>query len=247
MMEVTNKKYKRKKSNRQPYFNIDTQNAIIEYCNTNDHKLREDIFRSRIYPALSKLVEFSLRVYPWDAYLKLTSYEEAHSEIVSYLVIKLNKYDPNRGSLAYSYFNRIVKNLLIAYNIKAQKELETKAEVDLIDTSRDLDNEFYTEKVKDELQLFFELYIKKLSDNLSEHFSTKSEMMIADSLLEIFKYRNDLDFIFDKKTIYMIVRDMTNQRIETITPVVKKMKQYFIDYKRFYDTNHHLDVSGSYF
>lgn len=244
---MAKRKFRRKKSNREPYFTMDTQEAIVEYCASTNSKEREKVYRDRIHNAFYKLAEFTLRVYKWDYWLYETPYEDAHIEVVSYLVDKMNKFNPNneKGSTAYSYFNKIAKNFCIGKNVNAYKELKRRDEVERIDSSRDLLLEKHEKESQDNLFVYFEAYIAKLESELVNHFSDRNELLIADAMLEIFKYRENLED-FNKKTIYIMIREMTGVRIETITPVVRKMKTIFDEYKKFYDVHNHLDTSGSF-
>lgn len=173
------------------------------------------------------------------------TYEDAHSEVVAHITEKIGKFNPEYGSLAYSYFNMIVRNFLIAANEEAYEELKIRDGIEAIDATRDLLIEKHISDYQDHLCVFMDEYINKLESELAEHFTDKNDMIIANAMLEMFKYRQNIED-FNKKAIYIMIRDMTGVRIETITPVVKKMKSYFDEYKQFYDKHNHLDTSGSF-
>jgi len=241
------RKFRRRKSGREPYFTSDTQAAIIEYRECDDRRTRERIYRDRIHYAFSKLAEYNLRVYDWQYYLYETPYEDAHIETVAYLVEKIDMFNQNneKGSTAYSYYNAVVRNFLIQKNKAAYIEIKRRESVDVIDTSRDLLNEKFDIEQKDTLSIFFDEFISKMENELVNHFPDRNELMIADALLELFKYRENIED-FKKKTIYLMVKEITGVRTETITPVVRKMKGFFDIYKEYYDKNNHLDTSGSF-
>jgi hypothetical protein len=56
-------------------------------------------------------------------------------------------------------------------------------------------------------------------------------MKVADAVLEIFKKRENID-IFNKKAVFIYVKEMTDAQSNTITKVIKRLKTI---YKRILD------------
>ena len=57
-------------------------------------------------------------------------------------------------------------------------------------------------------------------------FKKESEIKVADAVLTIFKNRENLE-IFNKKAIYIFIREITKEETPIITKVVKKMRTVF--------------------
>ena len=237
--------HRRRKSNREPYFTQETENAIILYNTSDSNREKERVFTEKIYPALSKLAEFSVNMSDWEYYLEDKTVDDAISEIVTYQLERIHKYKKENGK-AFSYFTVMTRNFLIAENKYAYKKKKQRGEVELIDTTRDLDVEESIKSSQEDLSVFFDEFINKMNSELIYIFKNMRDLDIANSLLHILSNRNMIED-FNKKTIYKFIKEMTNCKDGSITPVVKIIKKQYIYYKRFYDKHNHLDMSGSYF
>jgi hypothetical protein len=71
-----------------------------------------------------------------------------------------------------------------------------------------------------------ELFIKYVDTNLLELFDKTDELKVADAILEIFKKRENID-IFNKKAVFIYVKEMTDTQSNTITKVIKKLKTIY--------------------
>ena len=71
-----------------------------------------------------------------------------------------------------------------------------------------------------------ELFIKYVDNNLLELFDKTDEIKTADAILEIFKRRENID-IFNKKAVFIYVKEMADVQSNTITKVIKKLKSIY--------------------
>jgi len=71
-----------------------------------------------------------------------------------------------------------------------------------------------------------ELFIKYVDDNLLELFEKTDEIKVADAILEIFKKRENID-IFNKKAVFIYVKEMTDAQSNTSTKVIKRLKTIY--------------------
>ena len=71
-----------------------------------------------------------------------------------------------------------------------------------------------------------ELFIKYVDDNLLELFDKTEEIKTADAILEIFKRRENID-IFNKKAVFIYVKEMADVQSNTITKVIKRLKSIY--------------------
>ena len=151
-------------------------------------------------------------------------------------------YDQSKGK-AYSYFGTIAKRYLIIYNQKNYKRLVSKIEI------TDVDNQDGTheslilnpeESTIDRLDII-EKFIKHLDDNLMDLFDKEDEVKAADAILEIFKKRENID-IFNKKALFIYVKEIANVQSNTITKVVKKLKTSYLKILQDQIENHDRDI-----
>lgn len=220
----TVRKRKPKKSNN--YFTEDTQKAILEYRESTNEAFRNKIYNERIHYAFYKLVEniiHTFKFYHMDA----DSIEDLKYEVISFLLQKLGKYDESLGK-AYSYFGTIAKRYLIVYNQKNYKNKVSKVEVAEVDNdeltidslvSNEFESIVNTETV-------VEAFIKKVNEDLLDTFQSPNDLKVAIAIIQIFEKRHNLD-IFNKKLIYIYVKEMVEVQTNSITRVIKKLKSTY--------------------
>jgi hypothetical protein len=78
-------------------------------------------------------------------------------------------------------------------------------------------------------------FIKYVDANLADLFEKEGEIKVADSIIEVFKRRENID-IFNKKALFIYIKEMTDCQSNTITKVIKKLKTV---YKEVLD--HHIE------
>ena len=117
------KKIRRRKSGGRLYFDKETQENIELYQQSTDEEERKKIYVDKIYVAFDKLAENLIFVYgflgPQDDYHSLKS------DCVTFLYETIDKWKPDRGTKAFSYFNVVAKNWLIM-NSRKNKKLAIK-------------------------------------------------------------------------------------------------------------------------
>ena len=229
---------KRKPKTKIQYFTQDTEDAIIEYLLTTDQHTRNKIYNERIKYAFLKLTENIIHTFKFY-YTEVETIAELQHEVISFLLEKLHLYNQSKGK-AYSYFGTIAKRYLILYNNKNYEKLKNKAEVTDIDEDKtipldiinniDLDNDLMGKNY------FINKFIQYVDLHLTKIFSDKEDIKTADAIISLFKYRENLD-IFNKKAIYIYIREQTNQDTPQITKVMKGLKKV---YKRL--SNQYLDL-----
>ena len=141
---------------------------------------------------------------------------------------KLHLYDQSKGK-AYSYFGTIAKRYLIVYNNNNYKRLKGKAAVTEVDTDKTITNELlltqpdYFQEVN-----FIDVFIKKVDEELLELFPKPQEARVGDAILELFKRRENID-IFNKKALFIYIKEITDAPTPTITKVIKILKEIYKD------------------
>ena len=227
------KKRRAKKSNN--YFTKITELAIISYNRVDDNPvLRERIYRRFIFPAFMKLSENLInKVKP--TYIDST-FEDLQTDIITYLTERLNKFNPEAGK-AYSYYTRTTFNYLIAENQKAYNKLKNNSEEIDIDESRNIITEMHNNEMRETLKYFMDAYVEYCYDNLNYIFTNSADIHVADSILHIFETRENIED-FNKKALYIFVRERTGLETTNITRVIKVLKDlYETKFKQYEQTN----------
>lgn len=204
------------------YFTLDTQQAIIEYRLETSTAKRNKIFNERIYYAFYKLAENIIHTFKFY-YTEVDNINELKHEVIAFLLEKLHLYDDTKGK-AYSYFGTIAKRYLIVYNNNNYKRLKGKAAVEEVDEDKSLLNDLVLNH-EDNLEevTFIDLYINYVDENLLEIFPKDQDARVGDAILELFKRRETID-IFNKKALFIYIKEITDAPTPIITKVIKVLK-----------------------
>lgn len=224
------------------YFTEDTERAIVEYNKSTDQEERETIFRERIHPAIDKLAENIINRFKFP-YID-GNFEDIKNQVVSFLVLNLHKFTEDKGK-AFSYFSVVAKNYLVLHNNNSYRD-ELRSTY-LVDSSSD--ESFLLEEVlttKPEVESshrdtsdFVELLIQYWDFNLDRIFKKKRDKEIANAVVELMKRANTIEN-FNKKALYVLIREMTNNKTVHITKVINKMKVHVLEQMKEYRRSGYL-------
>ena len=230
---------KRKPKKANIYFTQETEDAIIEYLITNDPTKRNQIFNEKINYSFHKLAENIIHTFKFY-YTEVDTIPELQHEVVAFLLEKLHLYNQNKGK-AFSYFGTIAKRYLILYNNANYKKLKDKAPVEAVDEDKsifiDLTNNG-KEVYIDEVPSYMKQFTKYVDVNLFELFPKSNDARIADAIVELFRKSENLD-IFNKKALYIYVKEMTEASTPQITKIIKRLKLIYVNkYNEYYEHGH---------
>jgi hypothetical protein len=224
--EVVEAKTRGRKPKNKQYFTKDTENAILLYNQLENDYERNKLYDAEIKYPFDKLVEniiHTFKFYHFDV-----PYEDVKHEVVAFLNEKIHKYiDPNKGK-AFSYFSIIAKNYLIIHNNGNYNKFKNTEQPEVIDDRRNVINEVLREEDVQEKSEFMDLFVKYMDDNLSSMFKKQADMLVADSVLELFRNRENIEN-FNKKALYILIRDRTGVKTQYITRVVNTMKNAYME------------------
>ena len=210
---------------KKQYFTEDTQAAIIAYNNEPCSVKRNKVYAEHINYPFMKLTENLIHRFKFY-YFDYPTREVQH-EVIVHLLEKLDKFTADKGK-AFSYFSIVAKNWLILHNNNNYKNMIRKRGVEVIDKRRNLTNEIVREKDQEELHEFMNQFIIWLQKNKNIIVSKDRDVKILESIIEIFKRRGDIDN-FNKKAIYIMIREMSDVKTQYITRVVNVIKTHFME------------------
>ena len=130
------KKKRRKKS--KMYFGTPVQEAIIRYNDSSNPVIKNRIYQEHIHAAFNKMAENLIHTFKF--YYFDYPFEEVKNEVVSFMVMQLPKYQPDKGR-AFSYFSIVGKNYLILNNNNNYKKMKTHDKIDVLDWDRSIRQE----------------------------------------------------------------------------------------------------------
>lgn len=231
------------------YFSSDTEKAIIAYNKETDEDQRETIFRERIYPAFDKLAENIINRFKFP-YIE-ESFEDTKHQVVSFLVLNLHKFTEDKGK-AFSYFSVVAKNYLILHNNNAYREglrssyLTDSTGEDSFILEEVLSTSPETEAAQSDAKDLINLLIQYWDFNLTKIFKKKKDIEIANAVVELLRRSNTIEN-FNKKALYLLIREMTNHKTVHITKVINKMKVHVLQQMKEYRRTGHLSDPSTYF
>ena len=211
-----------RKRTKRMYFTQDTEDAIILYNKEPKKIVRDKIYKERIQYAFDKLAENVLNTFKFS-YFDVPK-EDVQKEVVSQLIEKIHMFKEGKGK-AFSYFSIVAKNYLILNNNKNYKRYKKTDLLSQMPQTWNPENDFYQAEQGDEYSEFKELMLEYWDKNLTIVFTKKRDIQIADAILELFR-RSQYVENFNKKHLYLLIREMTDCKTHYITKVVNVMKQH---------------------
>jgi len=222
-----------KKADDKKYFTKQTQESIVSYCETDCRKEKEELYIESINPAFDELIERIVFTYNFGYLADLDSLKH---ECKLYLVSILSNFDPEKGSKAFSYFTIVTKNWF-SYKCKKQnKKRFTEVRVE------DLDDITKSQARHTEKTIIYNGYIRdreqfELWSNLLENIGAwkrhykGNDLKVLYAIETLFGNIENIE-IFNKKAIYLYIREITGLNTKQITNSLKKIKQRYYEFKR---------------
>lgn len=243
-------KHRRKKTPNatRMYFTQDTEDAIITYNKEENLEIREKIFKERIHHAFQKLVENVFNTFKFSYFE--TGPQDVQKECLTHLVANMHKFDPTRQSKtdpnkktkAYSYFSIIAKHYLILLNNTTYKKFLQNVEIseDRDENTIQLqqDDKYYAQQ---EMSDFIRLVVEFWEKNVGKIFTKQRDLNIANAVVELFRNSDRID-AFNKKALYLYIREMAMCKTQQITKVINRMKQYHDNLQKSYQENGYINT-----
>ena len=233
-----------RKRKRKVYFGMEVQDAIVRYNALDEKKdfvKRNKIYKEEIHAAFDKLSENIINTFKFTYFDY--GFEDIKHETVAFLVMNMHKYDHTKGSKAFSYFSVVAKNYLILHNNNNYKKYKTH---DNISTLRK--QPYHSSVEGDKMDGFTDEIIDYFEDNICNMFKNKVDMDVAYSIIELMKKRDEIEN-YNKKALYILIREMTDVETAHITSVVNVLKKHYKKLQNIYHKNGTIvhNHSGSFF
>ena len=232
----------KKKRGRKPdpnkkkmYFSDIEEQAVRDYCTSNNEFERNKIFSNILYPAFSKMVESIIRRY--TLFKPGEEFEDTFSDAMSFISTKMNHYNPNKKTKAYSYFGTICKNYLIHEREKAQERMASTLSYDTVFNETNPDTRQTTMDPFNELtfaqRMLYETAneIENMVENFEDYELNENDIKVGNALVHIMR---NWDILFDsaftsneskkfnKSTVDTFIKDATELKTKEIRESKKK-------------------------
>ena len=218
-----------RKRTKKQYFTPDTDAAIKEYLASSNQDERDHIFKTRIHYAFYKLAENLIHTFKFY-YTEVDDLEDLKHEVICFLLEKLDYFKPEKGTKAFSYFSIVGKNYLILYNNNNYKKKKQKADLIEVDEDEGVLYQLGRDERKQEIKDFIDYFTDYIDKHMFTMFKKEKDRRVCDAINVLFKRRENLE-IFNKKALYIYIREMTEVDTPVITKVTKILKKL---YKKLY-------------
>ncbi len=241
MSQTTKKVKKKRRKKSKVYFGTPVQEAIIRYNESSNPAEKNRIYSEEIHAAFCKMAENLIHTFKF--YYFDYPFEEVKNEVVSFLVMQMPKYEPSKGR-AFSYFSVVGKNYLILNNNNNYKKMKIHDEITKLDYKRNVSSEEVNEEVNEFNSEFVIQMLEYWDNNITNIFNRQKDILVADSVLELFRRRQNIEN-FNKKALYIMIREMTGSNTQHITRVINQMKKYYFNMLQEFSADGQVDTSNT--
>lgn len=228
---------KRRKRTKRLYFTQEHENAIIRYNNSNCPNERGELYKNFIKPAFNEMVDKIVFTYKFTT---LPNIDDLRDECKAYLTTIIGKYNPSKGSKAFSYFSVITKNWFI-HKVK-KNATKSKREMDIEDLSVDNMLQYASvsiryDKLRQERE-FWNLLWKEIEEWESMTLKENEEKVLQ-AIKILMKDKDNPELIFNKKAIYLYIREITGLNTKQVVNNLNKIRAKYKLFRVSWDEGRH--------
>lgn len=212
------------------YFTSETQDAICEYQDTEDLAAKHKIYVDRILPAFDKLVQNLIYIYGFAN--PAEPVEHLKSDCISFCFETIHKWDRDKGTKAFSYFNVVGKNWLIINSRRRQKRTMRHRSIDapesmsMVDkmaiANHDIllppDEQMIKDGIRDD--------IMKILLEIQKRISGENEKRCMHAVIKVFESIDDLDYL-NKRAIFVYVRDISGLNPKQLSVAMSIIRKHY--------------------
>ncbi len=215
-------------SKKNHYFTQEHEDAIVRYTQTNCTRERTELYVKWIEPAFNEMVDKIVFTYKFT---NLPNIDYLRDECKVWLMTILDKYDQSKGSKAFSYFSVITKNWFI-HKVKRQQKRNAR-EVDYENISKSYEEEFLSTNesyvTEREDYEFWKQFYNELK-SWDQSCMKDNDLKVYEAIKILFESKDDIE-IFNKKAIYLYLREITGLNTKQIVNSLKKFRKKYSSFK----------------
>ena len=223
------------------YFTKETDKYLQKFLEATTPEEKHAIFTDHIRPAFEKLIENLIYVY---RFYNIDDMETLKKDCLANLYEIIPKFkvapDPKeKGSRGFSYFNVIAKNWFIQKTRERNKRnrLESDLHYDLDHEAVKSDPNFSMTPHEDEVEEreFWVKFYEEM-EGWRDKLTKKTERQVLEAVIFLMK-NPDLVSIYNKKAVYLYLRELTGLNTKQVVVNLKKIKGLFLKWKDRYYTS----------
>ena len=226
------KRRRRGKGSGRHYFRQEHEDAIIAYTKSVDMSEREVLYREWIQPAFNEMVDKIVYTYKFTT---LPNIEDLKDECKVWLTTVLEKFNPDKGSKAFSYFSVITKNWFI-HKVK-KNSYRNKKEITFDELPKSIEekhmsitNPYLKSREYDE---FWGSLWGEIKD-WGRMPMKANEEKVYKAICILLENPDDIE-IFNKKAIYLYIRELTGLNTKQVVNNLNKLRAKYRVFKSDWD------------
>lgn len=230
MAMLGKKKIKKRPGSTNAYFTEETQESIKSFQTSVASKNRDIVFEKEILPALKKMVEYWVYVYGLES--PVLSREELVQACVGFLHDSIHKWDSERSTKAFSYFNVVSRNWLINtvnnHKKQARRDISINdVEFETVLHGKDTDENLISHSIEKSIIDFetlmeIKLRVKKIKPILYD----EKDINVMDAIEKVFESIEHLDFV-NRSAIFIYIRDLCGYDKRTISKSMSRIRKIY--------------------
>jgi len=212
------------------YFGKAAHQAIIEYQQADCSDDKHEIYVDRIRKSFDKLTENLIYIHGFAR--DKEHFKILKSDCVSFLYETLEKFDVERGSKAFSYFNVCAKNFLIIKSKKASKNRRRNVSLDDVTSmsaveKRAIEN-YKIIPAQDDIIVRREdkVILSEILVKIDSRVNNQNEKLCIEAIIKVFENIENLDFL-NKRAIFVYLREISGLNPKQLSVAISNIRKYY--------------------
>ena len=225
--KMTEEKTTTRKKSKNQYFTKVHENAIIQYCVSDEKSEKTFLYSEYIEPAFGEMVDKIVYTYKFT---NLPNVDYLKDDCKIWLTTILDKYDPAKRSKAFSYFSVITKNWFIHKVKQNSKKLKREVEIDnphVMTKNPELIIEHEYESKREQAEFWLHLFTE--IDSWEKMNLKENEFKVLKAIKILFESCDDIEIF--KKAIYLYIREITGLNTKQIVNNLNKIRARYRKFK----------------
>lgn len=216
------------------YFTQQHEEAILQYCSTKDIKVKEKLYKELIGPAFNEMVNKIVFTYKFT---NLPNIDELKDECKTWITTILDKFDVSKGSKAFSYFSVITKNWFIHKVKKVSRQNKKEIFIEDAQLQSEINDEnltIYNEYDSQRENYEFWKFLWSEIEDWKELELKPNEKKVLNAITILLENPDAIE-IFNKKAIYLYVREITDLNTKQVVNNLNKIRIKYKEFKKSWD------------
>ena len=222
---------KTKKRTKNNYFTKIHEEAIVKYALSNSLKEKTELYSTLIQPAFEEMVNKIIFTYKFN---NLANIDYLRDDCKIWLTTILDKYNPDRGSKAFSYFSVVTKNWFIHKVKQNSKKIKREVSYESLVATSGADTLGASDKTENYLEQRIELEFWTSLLEQIESWNTPNlktnEKLVLDAVRVLMHNIDDIE-IFNKKAVYLYLRELTGLNTKQVVNNLNKLREKYRSFK----------------